>query len=73
MRKGKGIVSLLLAALIVLGGIGTAGMATAEGSTAQTYTHELYGTLHTEGKTLHFKLLRTYWALLVKSRPFTSL
>lgn len=30
MRKGKGIVSLLLAALIVLGGIGTAGMATAE-------------------------------------------
>ena len=49
MRKGKGIVSLLLAALIVLGGIGTAGMATAEGSTAQTYTHELYGTLHTDG------------------------
>lgn len=33
MRKGKGIVSLLLAALIVLGGIGTAGMATAEGKT----------------------------------------
>lgn len=49
MRKGKGIVSLLLAALIVLGGIGTAGMATAEGLSAQTRTHELYGTLHTDG------------------------
>ena len=37
MRKGKGIVSLLLVALIVLGGIGTAGMATAE---EKTYNFE---------------------------------
>ncbi len=56
MRKGKGIVSLLLAALIVLGGIGTAGMATAEESSLRTYTHKLYGTLHTEGKNITFQI-----------------
>mgnify|MGYP003196350115 CR=1 FL=1 len=56
MRKGKGIVSLLLAALIVLGGIGTAGMATAEGLSAQTYTHGLYGTLYSPGNSIGFQI-----------------
>lgn len=66
MRKGKGIVSLLLAALIVLGGIGTAGMATAEGLSAQTRTHELYGTLHTEGKNITFQIAEDILGIVSK-------
>lgn len=66
MRKGKGIVSLLLVALILLGGIGTSGIAAAEGLLAKEYTHELYGILYSPGNGTAFQIIESTYSIANK-------
>lgn len=65
MRKGKGIVSLLLAVAILLSVITAAGTA-AEGLLAKEYTHELYGILYAPGNWTAFQIIESTYSIANK-------
>ncbi len=66
MRKGKGIVSLLLAVAILLSVITAAGTAAAEGLLAKEYTHELYGILYAPGNWTAFQIIESTYSIANK-------
>lgn len=66
MRKGKGIVSLLLAVAISLSVITAAGTAAAEGLLAKEYTHELYGILYAPGNWTAFQIIESTYSIANK-------
>lgn len=66
MRKGKGIVSLLLAVAILLSVITAAGTAAAEGLLAKEYTHELYGILYAPGNWTAFRIIESTYSIANK-------
>lgn len=66
MRKGKGIVSLLLAVAILLSVITAAGTAAAEGLLANEYTHELYGILYAPGNWTAFQIIESTYSIANK-------
>lgn len=65
MRKGKGIVSLLLAVAILLSVITAAGTA-ADGLLAKEYTHELYGILYAPGNWTAFQIIESTYSIANK-------
>ena len=66
MRKGKGIVSLLLAVAILLSVITATGTAAAEGLLAKEYTHELYGILYAPGNWTAFQIIESTYSIANK-------
>lgn len=66
MRKGKGIVSLLLAVAILLSVITAAGTAAEEGLLAKEYTHELYGILYAPGNWTAFQIIESTYSIANK-------
>ena len=66
MRKGKGIVSLMLAVAILLSVITAAGTAAAEGLLAKEYTHELYGILYAPGNWTAFQIIESTYSIANK-------
>lgn len=66
MRKGKGIVSLLLAVAILLSVITAAGTAAAEGLLAKEYAHELYGILYAPGNWTAFQIIESTYSIANK-------
>lgn len=66
MRKGKGIVSLLLAVAILLSVITAAGTAAEEGLLAKEYTHELYGILYAPGNWTAFQIIESIYSIANK-------
>lgn len=66
MRKGKGIVSLLLAVAILLSVMTAAGTAAAEGLLAKEYTHELYGILYAPGNWTAFQIIESTYSIANK-------
>lgn len=66
MRKGKGIVSLMLVVAILLSVITAAGTAAAEGLLAKEYTHELYGILYAPGNWTAFQIIESTYSIANK-------
>lgn len=66
MRKGKGIVSLMLVVAILLSVMTAAGTAAAEGLLAKEYTHELYGILYAPGNWTAFQIIESTYSIANK-------
>lgn len=66
MRKGKGIVSLMLVMAILLSVMTAAGTAAAEGLLAKEYTHELYGILYAPGNWTAFQIIESTYSIANK-------
>lgn len=66
MRKGKGIVSLMLVVAILLSVMTATGTAAAEGLLAKEYTHELYGILYAPGNWTAFQIIESTYSIANK-------
>lgn len=66
MRKGKGIVSLMLVVAILLSVMTAAGTAAEEGLLAKEYTHELYGILYAPGNWTAFQIIESTYSIANK-------